>query len=38
MMDTHDRAVWTGILGNRLTLAVAQKMALNDDDASTIRT
>ena len=31
--DTHDRAVWrNGILGNRLTRAVARKMTLNDDD------
>jgi len=36
VMDTryHDRAVWrNGILGNRLTRAVARKNELNDDDA-----
>jgi len=32
-MNTHDRAVWrNGILRNRLTRALAQKMMLNDDD------
>ena len=31
--DTQDRAVWrNGILGNRLTRAVARKTTLNDDD------
>ena len=33
VMDTQDRAVWrNGILGNRLTRAVARKTTLNDDD------
>ena len=31
--DTQDRAVWrSGILGNRLTSAIARKTTLNDDD------
>ena len=31
--DTQDRAVWrNGILGNRLTRAIARKTTLNDDD------
>ena len=31
--DTQDREVWrNGILGNRLTRAVARKTTLNDDD------